>query len=210
MEQRVFTDLGVLNLVRLEGSDWSFSASSEQRIAELERRLGRLALENDFLRRAFQASKGSIVEQQRVWRNALYGEVMQLGGQVGIIYRRSLRRGACESRAGFYRHLDEHAPRQAETGSCGESSITRSVWTTAAYGSRRVTAELRAQGHLVNRKRVVRLMQADNLLCLRRRQFCLYNGLARTIPIASIPTLQLTGSRTGSTSCGWLTLLTSG
>jgi len=33
------------------------SASSEQRIAELERRLGRLALENDFLRRAFKRVK---------------------------------------------------------------------------------------------------------------------------------------------------------
>jgi transposase len=33
------------------------SASSEQRIAELERRLGRLALENDFLERAFRRVK---------------------------------------------------------------------------------------------------------------------------------------------------------
>jgi transposase-like protein len=33
------------------------STSSEQRIAELERRLGRLALENDFLRRAFRRVK---------------------------------------------------------------------------------------------------------------------------------------------------------
>jgi putative transposase len=39
------------------------------------------------------------------------------------------------------------------------------------YGSRRVTAELRAQGRLVNRKRVIRLMRVDNLLCLRKWRF---------------------------------------
>jgi len=33
------------------------SAAADQRIAELERRLGRLALENDFLRRAFKRVK---------------------------------------------------------------------------------------------------------------------------------------------------------
>ena len=33
------------------------SADADQRIAELERRLGRLALENDFLRRAFKRVK---------------------------------------------------------------------------------------------------------------------------------------------------------
>jgi transposase-like protein len=33
------------------------STDAEQRIAELERRLGRLALENDFLRRAFRRVK---------------------------------------------------------------------------------------------------------------------------------------------------------
>jgi putative transposase len=39
------------------------------------------------------------------------------------------------------------------------------------YGSRRVAFELHKQGRLVNRKRVIRLMRADNLLCLRKRRF---------------------------------------
>jgi transposase InsO family protein len=37
------------------------------------------------------------------------------------------------------------------------------------YGYRRVTAELRRRGMVVNHKRVVRLMQEDHLLALRRR-----------------------------------------
>jgi putative transposase len=40
-----------------------------------------------------------------------------------------------------------------------------------AYGYRRVHAELVRQGWKVNHKRVLRLMRADNLLCLRRRKF---------------------------------------
>ncbi len=40
-----------------------------------------------------------------------------------------------------------------------------------AYGYRRITAGLQRAGWVVNHKRVLRLMRADNLLCLRRRAF---------------------------------------
>jgi transposase InsO family protein len=40
-----------------------------------------------------------------------------------------------------------------------------------AYGYRRITAALRRADWVVNHKRVLRLMRADNLLCLRRRAF---------------------------------------
>lgn len=39
------------------------------------------------------------------------------------------------------------------------------------YGYRRVTAELRRRGRVVNHKRVARLMREDNLLALRKRTF---------------------------------------
>jgi transposase InsO family protein len=39
------------------------------------------------------------------------------------------------------------------------------------YGYRRITMALRRGGWVVNHKRVLRLMRADNLLCLRRRAF---------------------------------------
>ena len=67
-----------------------------------------MALENDFLSKSLQASKGSTLEEHRVWRGALYGEVMQLEGKAGLSIVE-----ACDaarlSRAGFYRHFDEHA-----------------------------------------------------------------------------------------------------
>ena len=73
------------------------------------------------------------------------------------------------SRAGFYRHFDEHQPRQADTELRGQ--FHQICLDHRCYDSRRVTAELRAQGRLVNRKRIIRLMRADNLLCLRKRRF---------------------------------------
>ena len=41
----------------------------------------------------------------------------------------------------------------------------------SAYGYRRMTAELRRRGRVVNHKRVLRLMREDNLLCLRKKKF---------------------------------------
>lgn len=73
------------------------------------------------------------------------------------------------SRAGYYRYFDEHAPRQAETEL--RDRIQRVALENRCYGYRRVTAELRLQGLIVNHKRVLRVMREDNLLSLRKRKF---------------------------------------
>jgi len=78
-------------------------------------------------------------------------------------------RWAPVSRAGFYRHFDEHAPRQAETEL--RDRIQRVALENRFYGYRRVAAELRRQGIVVNHKRVLRVMREDNLLSLRKRRF---------------------------------------
>lgn len=49
--------------------------------------------------------------------------------------------------------------------------IQRIALEMNAYGYRRITAELRRRGFVVNHKRVLRLMKEDNLLCLRKRGF---------------------------------------
>jgi len=53
------------------------------------------------------------------------------------------------------------------------NQIQRIALRWPAYGYRRVHAELLRQGWSVNHKRILRLMRADNLLCLRRRKFLL-------------------------------------
>lgn len=81
---------------------------------------------------------------------------------------------ACErarvSRAGYYRDFSEHEPRQAEV--IFRDRLQRACLEHPHYGSRRITALLRAtDGVPVNRKRVQRLMREDNLLVLGRRRY---------------------------------------
>jgi transposase InsO family protein len=74
------------------------------------------------------------------------------------------------SRAGFYRSLQERQPEE-------EAMEVRAAIQQIAlehrrrYGYRRITAELRRRGLLVNHKRVVRLMREDNLLAVQPQAF---------------------------------------
>ena len=73
------------------------------------------------------------------------------------------------SRAGFYRQYEEHEPRQADVAL--RDQIQKVVLENRFYGYRRVTAELHHRGTVVNHKRVLRLMRADNLLAVRKQRF---------------------------------------
>jgi putative transposase len=67
------------------------------------------------------------------------------------------------SRAGFYRHL--RASDNYEEEMHVQSEIQRiTLEHRWRYGYRRMTAELRRQGMLVNHKRVARIMRDDNLI----------------------------------------------
>ncbi len=63
------------------------------------------------------------------------------------------------------------------------NQIQRIALRWPAYGYRRVHAELLRQGWSVNHKRILRLMRADNLLCLRRRKFLLTTDSQHGLPI---------------------------
>ncbi len=94
--------------------------------------------------------------------------IAERAGQGGLTVERM-----CElsgvSRAGFYRHWEVSAPRQADTAL--RDALQQVAVEKRFYGYRRVQRELRERGHLVNAKRVLRLMREDNLLCLRTRRF---------------------------------------
>lgn len=74
------------------------------------------------------------------------------------------------SRAGYYRRWREREPRVEETALRAEVQQI-ALQHRRNYGYRRVTAELKARGWVVNHKRVARILRADNLLCLRKRRF---------------------------------------
>lgn len=73
------------------------------------------------------------------------------------------------SRATYYRHLAAKADDGLEHDL--QDAIQRICLRHKYYGYRRVTASLRRQGHVVNAKKVLRLMREDNLLAQRRRPF---------------------------------------
>jgi putative transposase len=73
------------------------------------------------------------------------------------------------SRAGFYRQWARSMPRQEETAV--RDVVQRAALANRRYGYRRIAAQLRRDGFVVNHKRVLRLMRQDNLLALRSRPF---------------------------------------
>jgi len=86
------------------------------------------------------------------------------------------------SRVGFYRSLQHTAPKQADL-------LLRARLQELAVahhrlrGYRMLTALLRREGHVVNHKRVLRLMQEDNLLSLRRRKYVFTTDSVHALPI---------------------------
>jgi transposase InsO family protein len=99
------------------------------------------------------------------------------------------------SRASFYRSLQQQEPDQEELEL---RTAIQGIFLEhrRRYGYRRVTWELRRRGMQVNRKRVQRLMQEDNLLALQRRAFVVttdskhelevYLNLARRLKLTGI------------------------
>ena len=107
----------------------------------------------------------------------------QLGEAVGL------------SRVTIWRQL-----RQPSTSHEDELELRSQIQTIAlemrTYGYRPITAELHRRGVKVNRKRVLRLLREDNLLCLRQRAFVrttdsrhnltVYPNLARDLVLSNI------------------------
>lgn len=85
------------------------------------------------------------------------------------------------SRAGFYRRRvpDGETDRELEL----RDAIQRIALEMPCYGYRRITAELRRRGWAVNRKRVLRVMREDNLLCLRRKKFLATTDSRHGLPV---------------------------
>lgn len=107
----------------------------------------------------------------------------QLGEAVGL------------SRVTIWRQL-----RKPSTTSNDELELRSQIQTIAlemrTYGYRPITAELHRRGVKVNRKRVLRLLREDNLLCLRQRAFVrttdsrhnltVYPNLTRNLVLSNI------------------------
>jgi putative transposase len=105
----------------------------------------------------------------------------------------SLCRAAGVSRAGFYRRQWRVSPPQR--GGELRQALRAVAIRMPAYGYRRITAALQHQGLVVNRKRVLRMMREENLLCQPPRPFhrttdsahdlAVYPNLARGLKVTA-------------------------
>jgi putative transposase len=85
------------------------------------------------------------------------------------------------SRAGFYR---SRLPRRASPVEMEiRDEMQKIALESAAYGYRRITAELQRRGFGINHKRVLRMMREDNLLCVRRRSFVITTDSRHNLPV---------------------------
>ena len=115
-------------------------------------------------------SRGSTPEERYQWREAIYDEIQEVMPLQGSLSIERMCQLAGVSRAGFYRSLQDRAPIE-------EDMEVRSVIQQIAvehrrrYGYRRISAELRRRGMLVNHKRVLRIIREDNLLAVQPRTF---------------------------------------
>ena len=73
------------------------------------------------------------------------------------------------ARSSYYRSIADHADETRDH--VVQEAIQAICLKHKYYGYRRVTAVLRRQDHVVNHKKVLRLMREDNLLALRRTPF---------------------------------------
>jgi transposase InsO family protein len=92
--------------------------------------------------------------------------MMQRQGNLGIVSMCAL---AGVSRAGYYRHWQASAPREEDTEL--HDLVQRAALANRHYGHRRITAALQRCGWPVNKKRILRIMREDNLLCVPKRAF---------------------------------------
>ena len=107
------------------------------------------------------------------------------------------------SRAGFYRSWQASQPVEEEMMVRAEIQQI-ALAHRRRYGYRRITAELRRRGLLVNHKRVARLMREDNLLAIHPRAFVVttdaqhdlevYLNLARRLTLTGINQLWVADS----------------
>jgi putative transposase len=144
-------------------------AEARRQIAALERKVGQQQVELDFFKQALRHIETSSQPSERPGATVSTpssGARAQQQGELSVERMCAL---ADLSRAGYYRHLQASAPRVEET--LVRDRVQRLALENRHYGHRRIAALLSRAGVAVNKKRVLRLMREDNLLCLRKRAF---------------------------------------
>ena len=131
----------------------------EAKIAELERFCGKLALENDIL-------KKRVVEIPLHGRHLMIEEAALMHPELSLS---ALCKLFGASRSWYYEKPTREQKAQRDLDL--RDAIERIVLEFPGYGYRRVTKALERDGWQVNHKRVLRVMREESLLCQLQRGF---------------------------------------
>jgi putative transposase len=158
-------------------------ATLRKEVSQLKRVLAEKVWEVDFFKRGLATSRGATPAERQGWRAGIYAHIRDVMARQGSLSIERICDLAQVSRAGFYRSLQADQPIEEEMA----------VWTAIQgiavahrrrYGYRRITAELRRRGMLVNHKRVVRLMREDTLLAVQPRAFVVTTDSDHALEVA--------------------------
>src|SRR3989442_3253564 len=123
-----------------------------------------------FFQGCLAKSRGSTPEARRLWRDGIYEQIREVMPLQGSLSIERLCQLVAVSRRSFYRSLKERQPAEEEMEV--RSAIQQiALEHRRRYGYRRITAELHRRGMQIKHKRVVRIMQEDNLLALQPKRF---------------------------------------
>jgi putative transposase len=130
-------------------------------------------------KKSLAAFQGASPTSRRQWRGCLFEEIQQVTAKGQAVNALCQMTGL--SRAGFYRwrRRGQATPVEMEI----RDELQKIALQSAAYGYRRITAELHKRGFDINHKRVLRMMREDNLLCVRRRRFVVTTDSRHNLPI---------------------------
>jgi HTH-like domain len=130
-----------------------------------------------------RTSLGSSGESYQRWRQGIYRSIeatLSFEG-VGLNVERQCQLAEV-SRAAFIAVCTTPPPHRP-TYCCAHACKKLALENRRLQGYRLVTETLRREGHLVNHKRVLRLMREDNLLSLRRTKYVFTTDSRHDLPV---------------------------
>ncbi len=140
---------------------------------KLERKIGQLTMENDFLKEPYSISghhPPAVVSGADACLKILIKPTAK-GRTVNALCNRS----------GFYRRRLRRQPTPAKMEISDQMQTFR--LKSPACGYRRITAEWQQRGFAVNHKRVLRMMREDNVLCVRGRALVVTTNSNHHLPV---------------------------
>ena len=142
-----------------------------QRVGELERKIGQQQVDLDFFREALRRIEETRQPSDGLGVKGIHAAItaMMSPRPQGEVTVEAIVHAGWRQPSRYNRQWAQCAPRQEETAV--RDVVQRVALANRCYGYRRIAAQLRRKGFVVNHKRVLRLMQQDNLLVMRTRPF---------------------------------------